>query len=455
MAKIESEQKLFQSLQLENNQQTDNQLISQTHLITIIKAKLDGHDEEIAALLDSNTDKGEDVEKIKTSLQSLGEQIEAHTALMESLDNLQNYLRKNYKESGLQETLESILKINHENKELIRNIEKKEIDCGEYEDNKDRESRDEIVLNLQRQISQLQEEFDERKPQMSNKQNTKEIRSNSIMELKNNNKVINSERFSNQYFPDMESLVKSVQECGEKLSYLEVNFQDISGISNNKSAELDNKMIKIIEQLNSLMIKMATLEERTRQIDLSCGDLACKLDSLESADVFLQEADRMIIEKVSRMEKDGVKEDIMNCVDDNLLKLTKEVNEQCEEVKDQVRRLQTEIKSKGGNCQSLDKHPGEHKKCDRSNSQLGNVRNITANNNINYNNKHNNNENRNNNNNIENNDENTDRAFTEMGEVVPLVSQDTGKLWSALLELYTAFSKLKYCTYSSDKVVYS
>ena len=415
---MESEQKLFQSLQLENNLQTDNQLISQTHLISIVKAKLDGHDEEISALLESNADQGEGIERIKTSLNSLSEQIEAHTALMESLDNLQNYLRKNYKESGLEKTLESILKINQENKELIRKIENREIDCSGSEDNKDRDSRDEIVINMQRQISQLQEEFSETKQKIFKNYNTKEMKSSNIMELKNNNKVINSDTFSNQFFPDMEILVQSVRECGEKLSDLEINFenvQDMSGISNNKSAEMENKMIKIIEQLNSLMIKMATLEEKTRQIEISCGDFACKLSCLESADVFLQEADRMIIEKVSRLEANGIKDDIMRCVDDVLLKLTKKVNEQCEEVKDQVRRLQgqTEIGDEG------EKHPGQYKKFERRNVQLGNIRNITASNNNN------------------NNNNNNDPAFIEME-----VSQDLGKLWSALLELYTAFSKL-------------
>ena len=152
----------------------------------------------------------------------------------------------------------------------------------------------------------------------------------------------------------------------------------------------------------------------------------------------------MIIEKVSRLEADGVKEDIMSSVDDNILRLTKKVNEQCEEVKDQVRRLQTEIGDNGAKCQTLEKRPDEHKKSERSNIQLGNIINMTANN---YNNKSNNNNNNNNNN------DNTGSAFTEMAEVVPRVSQDTSKLWSALLELYTAFSKLRHWTYSSDKVV--
>ena len=123
----------------------------------------------------------------------------------------------------------------------------------------------------------------------------------------------------------------------------------------------------------------------------------------------------------------------MSCVDDNLLKLTKKVNEQCEEVKDQVRRLQTEIGDSGDICQTREKHPGEHKKYERSNNiQLGNVRNVTL-----YNNNNNNKFNNNN----DNNKDKKDSAFTETGEVVPRVSQDTSKLWSALLELYTAFSK--------------
>ena len=336
---MEKEQKMFQSLQLENNKHTDNQLAAQTQVIRMIKTKMDRLDEEVEALLECNEDKGEALDSLKKTLDSMREQMEAHTSLMESLDNLQHSTENNNKTS-LEETLQSILKINHENKELIRNIEKKERDTKPYEDNRDKNLREDLVHTLQKQISILHSNFEEMKQKIFNNYNTKGLNPSNIADMKN--KVIKSETISKQFFPDMESLVESFKECRDKLTNLEVNFENVKGVSGISNAELENKMTKIIEQLNSLMIKMATLEEKTRQMEISCGDLTCKLSNLESADVFLQEADRMIIEKMSRMEKDVIKDDIMRYVDDSLLTLTKRTNEQWVGLKDQVDKLQTD-----------------------------------------------------------------------------------------------------------------
>ena len=336
---MEKEQKMFQSLQLENNKHTDNQLAAQTQVIRMIKTKMDRLDEEVEALLECNEDKGEALDSLKKTLDSMREQMEAHTSLMESLDNLQHSTENNNKTS-LEETLQSILKINHENKELIRNIEKKERDTKPYEDNRDKNLREDLVHTLQKQISILHSNFEEMKQKIFNNYNTKGLSQSNIADMKN--KVIKSETISKQFFPDMESLVESFKECRDKLTNLEVNFENVKGVSGISNAELENKMTKIIEQLNSLMIKMATLEEKTRQMEISCGDLTCKLSNLESADVFLQEADRMIIEKMSRMEKDVIKDDIMRYVDDSLLTLTKRTNEQWAGLKDQVVKLQTD-----------------------------------------------------------------------------------------------------------------
>merc|ERR1719219_1680760 len=117
---------------------------------------------------------------------------------MERTDNFQNYLTKNQKEAGLEETLENILKINQENKQLIRNIDKKETDQRSYEDNKDKDLRDEFLVNLQKQISLLQENFEEMKQKIFNNYNTKEMRSSNITEL--SNRVKKSETFSKQFF---------------------------------------------------------------------------------------------------------------------------------------------------------------------------------------------------------------------------------------------------------------
>ena len=399
MNEVEKRQKIFQSLQLENNKHTDNQLVAQTEVMEMINTKLDRLEEEGALLLESNADKEEDIDSLKRTLNSIREQIDGHTSLMESLDNLHN-LNKNNNESGLEQTLQTILKINHENKELIRNIEKKEREPKSYDDNRERNFREDLVLVLQKQISSLQANFEEMKQKIFNNYNSRETGSSNILNMQGEGMKYT---FSKLSHPDLESLVQSFEECRDKLNNLEAKFENVKDVTGISNGELGNKMIKIIEQLNSLMIKVATLEEKTRQIDLACGDMNGKLSNLESADVFLQEADRMIIEKMSRIDKDTIEEDLKSYVDENVLRLTKRVNEQWTDVRDEMRDKQNNVPE--AKYQTSEKQSGQHK-----------TRGVDI---------------------VQTNLLQSEDKSLES----PAGNGDSQKLWSALLELYAAFSK--------------
>ena len=399
MNEVEKKQKIFQSLQLENNKHTDNQLVAQTEVMEMINTKLDRLEEEGALLLESNADKEEDIDSLKRTLNSIREQIDGHTSLMESLDNLHN-LNKNNNESGLEQTLQTILKINHENKELIRNIEKKERDPKSYEDNRERNFREDLVLVLQKQISSLQANFEEMKQKIFNNYNSRETGSSNILNMQGEGMKYTLSKLSH---PDLESLVQSFEECRDKLNNLEAKFENVKDVTGISNGELGNKMIKIIEQLNSLMIKVATLEEKTRQIDLACGDMNGKLSNLESADVFLQEADRMIIEKMSRIDKDAIEEELKSYVDENVLRLTKRVNEQWTDVRDEMRDKQNNVPEA--------KYQTSEKQSDQHNTRGVDIVQTNL---------------------LQSEDKSLER---------PAGNGDSQRLWSALLELYAAFSK--------------
>lgn len=55
VSKIEKEQQIFNELQQENNKHTDNQLLSQTDIIKIMKGRLDKHDEELSLIIHNDT----------------------------------------------------------------------------------------------------------------------------------------------------------------------------------------------------------------------------------------------------------------------------------------------------------------------------------------------------------------------------------------------------------------
>ena len=62
-----------------------------------------------------------------------------------------------------------------------------------------------------------------------------------------------------------------------------------------------------------------------------------------TADVFLQEADRMIIEKMSVMEADLRKDDIRYYIDENLLQLGKKMDQSHMEVKSALEQQKHEF----------------------------------------------------------------------------------------------------------------
>ena len=99
------EQKLFHKLQLENNKHTDNQLVSQTDIIKMMKKRLDRNDEELSLVIHNDTGQDEIIDNLKTSLDKLREQMQAHDNAMDHLDDLQTYLQNNHQDFHLFESI--------------------------------------------------------------------------------------------------------------------------------------------------------------------------------------------------------------------------------------------------------------------------------------------------------------------------------------------------------------
>merc|ERR1719419_1991336 len=90
VSKIETEQQIFNKLQQENNKHTDNQLISQTDIIKIMKGRLDKHDEELSLIIHNDTGQDEAIDKVKASLDNLISDVKAHEEFLRKLDEMQN-----------------------------------------------------------------------------------------------------------------------------------------------------------------------------------------------------------------------------------------------------------------------------------------------------------------------------------------------------------------------------
>jgi len=68
-------------------------------------------------------------------------------------------------------------------------------------------------------------------------------------------------------------------------------------------AKLDDKMEKVINQANTLLINDATHLERICNLEKQGAELGAKLSNLESADLYLQESHKMVTERTSLVEK--------------------------------------------------------------------------------------------------------------------------------------------------------
>jgi len=72
---------------------------------------------------------------------------------------------------------------------------------------------------------------------------------------------------------------------------------------NESIKKLDDKMEKVINQANTLLINDATHLERIYNLERKGEEIDRKLTNLESADLYLQESQRMLIERTSIVEK--------------------------------------------------------------------------------------------------------------------------------------------------------
>jgi len=66
--------------------------------------------------------------------------------------------------------------------------------------------------------------------------------------------------------------------------------------------KVDNNMANLLEQTNILLTKNSNQEKQLSELENNKNDVDLKLSHLESADLFLQEANRMLVEKVSQIE---------------------------------------------------------------------------------------------------------------------------------------------------------
>merc|ERR550539_1531198 len=106
----------------------------------------------------------------------------------------------------------------------------------------------------------------------------------------------------NTIYQEYEKMEKSLEEYRNSYSNDWVELSKASKNNEDNIAKTDEKMNAIMEQANSLMINDARQDETLGKLENRMKSTEEKHQSLEEADVFLQEAQRQITEKSSALE---------------------------------------------------------------------------------------------------------------------------------------------------------
>eukprot|EP00092_Neocalanus_flemingeri_P014465 GFUD01015609.1.p1 GENE.GFUD01015609.1~~GFUD01015609.1.p1 ORF type:complete len:1372 (-),score=525.76 GFUD01015609.1:84-4199(-) len=314
--KIEAE--LAQLSQNINNMDTDKLGLS---------VKIEDLEEKAKRTIDSIKQKDTDVQYCKkeifdikhlfSKLQQNGDECKAKLRSLEDWNNLhvqklQEKFEKNngaWEKDGRQAT-EARAKIDIENAEVERKLTN--IIDTRLNNN----------IELMAKIKQeLEERFGNKYEILLNRIQEKESKFEHEMEL-----MVEKEKKHQRFVENIDKEILKVKE--------NINIID----------KTDQKMSKILEQTNVLMMKNATQEEKLSEQEKIQNDVENKLLNLESADVFLQEANRMLIEKLSKMEKNT-----KHSENSKQQGLKKEFNDKLQQNELLIQNLMKEIGDMNGN----------------------------------------------------------------------------------------------------------
>jgi len=198
--------------------------------------------------------------------------------------------------------MDSITKSLSEHKDSI-NIEIKEIKNQNNEANQQiMERSEELRTSVYKEIStSVQERFSQvqvlvKEIETKNNDVGQMIKEDQRQELKSIEGQLNT---IYQEYEKMEKLLDEMK-TKQKEDYKSLSESEKNNADN--IADTDKKMIAIMEQTNTLMLKDATQNDAIEKLDTRVTKIETRFDSLEEADKFLQESQRQITEKTTVIE---------------------------------------------------------------------------------------------------------------------------------------------------------
>jgi len=227
---------------------------------------------------------------------------------------LTNYEREHCRDEDLYEYTRSITKIegyqdltnrlqrflNHRFMLDIDELNKKYVGVGENNFIPSESQNNDKLDQLEAKLDQILEDNSKLKNVVSSLSSTNQALEKEILELKQRfESVENKSSVNHKANSDAEEqkvvFSKSECFCSELSDKINVQNEDI--------AKVNDKMQSMISQANTLLINDATHLERIFNLETQVSEINGKLLNLEAADLYLQEAHKVLTERTSLIEK--------------------------------------------------------------------------------------------------------------------------------------------------------
>ena len=210
-----------------------------------------------------------------------------------SNEELYDYTRSITKIEGYQDLTNRLQRFL--NQRFMLDIDELNKKCMNKNESTSFDNQDTKFEKLEAKVEQIMEDNKKLKIAVSSLSTTNQALEREILELKNELKSFDHKSNDKHVLLHIEEI--------DSVPASKVTPLDKANVKDKNFSQVNDKMQSLINQVNTLLINDATHLERIFNLESQVSDIHGKLLNLESADLYLQEAHKVLTERTSLIEK--------------------------------------------------------------------------------------------------------------------------------------------------------
>lgn len=208
-------------------------------------------------------------------------------------EELYDYTRSITKIEGYQDLTNRLQRFL--NQRFMLDIDELNKKCMNKNESTSFDNQDTKFEKLEAKVEQIMEDNKKLKIAVSSLSTTNQALEREILELKNELKSFDHKSNDKHVLLHIEEI--------DSVPASKVTPLDKANVKDKNFSQVNDKMQSLINQVNTLLINDATHLERIFNLESQVSDIHGKLLNLESADLYLQEAHKVLTERTSLIEK--------------------------------------------------------------------------------------------------------------------------------------------------------